>query len=139
MPQVNYLNESISYSSVFSRIGTSANLSFMCNVMEGYNTGKQTGYGPNIGIQQSLLNRKMRLGLNAGFQDIHNNKQLLSRNLTTNFNLNYMLDKHQSIKCDLSYINRQPVLATVAGYSETRASLGYVYQFLIKKPKPVTQ
>ncbi len=130
-----FLNGTLSYNFNLSESGLSINTSVLYNRNTNPAVGVNTGYGPNLGIQKSLFKNKIRMSLNAGYQNTFLDNKALNTNLTTNFGFSFTIDKHQSAKLDASYLDRKANAQNAQKFSEIRGSVGYIYNFGVSSKK----
>ena len=133
-----FLNETFSYNITFDKIGFGINASVLYNKATNAGFGINEGYGPNVGFQKSLLKNKIRIQFNAGFQNTYLDKEALNKNQSYAFSFSFTIDKHQSLKANCSYLNKEAIKQNAQQFKEVRGSLGYVYNFGIKTKKLVT-
>lgn len=127
-----FLNESISYALAFDDLGLSVNASFLYNRSTTGGVGTNEGFGPNLGLQKSVFKNKIRCALSGAYQNTFLNKEIINKNYSYHFQINYTLDKHQSLKANCSYLDKKAVKQNAQAFSEIRAGLAYVYNFGIK-------
>ncbi|PBQ32315.1 hypothetical protein CNR22_11220 [Sphingobacteriaceae bacterium] len=124
-----FFNETFSYTANLIDLGFGLTVAGLYNKATSQGQGVNEGYGPNFGIQKSLFKNKIRLQLNAGFQNTFIDGEILNKNQTYAFNFSFTLDKCQSLKANYSYLKKNAVKQTAQQFSEMRASLSYVYNF----------
>lgn len=130
-----FFNETFLYNLNLDEAGLGINLSLLYNKATNEGYGVNEGYGPNVGLQKSFYKNKIRLQLNAGFQNTYLDKEEVNKNKTYNLNFSFTLDRHQSLKANCSYLDKAAVKQNAQQFRELRASLGYVYNFEIKSRK----
>lgn len=127
-----FLNNTLAYNINFSKSGLGISTSILYNKSTNGAVGTNEGIGATIGAQKSVLKNKIRLAVNFGYQNAYLDKELTNNNLTSSFNFNFTIDKHQSIKVDCSYIDKKAVKQGAQNFSEIRGNLGYVCTFGFK-------
>jgi len=128
-----FLNEVFSYNFNFTKQSLSINLSSIYNSIAYSGNNSHAGFGPSLGIQKGIFKNKMRLSLNAGFQDTYQNNQNINKNITASFSIQFTIDKHQSLQADLGYLERKAIQVGSSSFSESRGSIAYRYNFIVKK------
>jgi hypothetical protein len=131
-----FINATLAYHLSLSKAGWS----FGCSAI--YNQASQAGFqdneglGPGITFGKQLLKNRLRLNATASEQSVYLGKKEISRNLSCGIAGNWTIDRHQSVNADAGYLCRFAIGSQVSEFAELRGSLGYRYNFLIKKKTP---
>jgi hypothetical protein len=121
-----------SYNLSLSSIAVSCNLSFIYNRMLNGAAGIAEGAGPQLNLRKGLLKNRLSVGCTGGVQRTYLDGTPLTTNTSGGFNINYSVDKRQSVRCDINYIERASQRTGYSTYKEYRANLGYIYTFAMK-------
>lgn len=85
--------------------------------------------GPSLGIQKSLLNKKMRLHINSSLQNASLNKVIINKNIILNCGGSYSINKYNSLKLETSYLTKIAEMQGAKHFSEYRGTVSYLYTF----------
>ena len=124
-----FLNGTLSYQLMAGESGWSLNLSALYNQVKNEGLGLSNGYGPQVSIQRSMLNNRLRISASGGFQENFLNDMFLSRNIVSSAALFFSISQNQNLRCDLSWLSREAQQVGVQSFSEIRLNMGYTYNF----------
>lgn len=132
-----FLNQTLSYNISFTKLAFGINTSLLYNRSTTAGFATNEGIGPNLGIQKSFYNNKIRLMLSSGFQMAYSDKKELNKNLNSNVSFSYTIDKNQSLKASWGFLKRLALQQNAQAFIEQRASLGYQYNFGARVKSPL--
>ena len=114
----------------FSFIPKATSISASVNVNNSSLQGNSTtSFGPNISVNRSFLQKKLRSTLTGTFNYVSTNGQVNSRVLSLRANGSYTLQKKHSFSMNVTWVQRFSSATIEQGYSELTATTSYSYNF----------
>lgn len=126
------INETISYFLAISEIATSINFSIIGNQSKNIAQSISESIGPSLGIIKGFYREKLKVILNLGFTNTYLDKLAINKNKIYTLNINYTIDKHQSVKLNYSFLRKEALIQNAQQFQEIRLGINYAYNFGLK-------
>ncbi|WP_110054523.1 hypothetical protein [Chitinophaga sp. S165] len=124
---------------VFYNLNASYNLQLIpknMSIMAGFNANRNSALdmesitmGPTLGLNKSVLNKKMRLSGTLSWNGSYTNGENTSRILTARAGSAYTIKKVHSLNLAVTALNRNNTKGSTRKISELTTTLGYNYNF----------
>jgi hypothetical protein len=121
---------------VWGKSGLITSVSALYNRMETKIINGAESIGPNVSIQQQLLNSKLKLLLTSTLLFQYMQRTKLSQNQSLTFGCGYEIRSGTSLKIDYNLLRRSAFMTTVVSFQEQRFNITLLTNFsTLKKQK----
>ncbi len=123
----NVMNSNVSYSNTITKFDMNINIGVnYSNFIS--SQAENISVGPSFGINKSIFQKKMRIGLNAIYLESYLNNQKQSTIINYSINSSFKINKHQSVSLTGRLLDRNIILQNIKS-QQYQISINYKYRF----------